>query len=155
MMEFTFGNYKPDSIPFSFNPNDPGYFMKWLGFRAENAEEAEISGMEYSLAGEGKIGPITVQTLLGYTFMNPITKNTDSTYRATFSDQTTDMLKYRFRHMGKADIQLVYKGISLGGSFRMNSFMKNIDATFEDGVLGQQILVGLGSGCFRKRIQFP
>lgn len=143
MMEFTFGNYKPDSIPFSFNPNDPGYFMKWLGFRAENAEEAEISGMEYSLAGEGKLGPITVQTLLGYTFMNPITKNTDSTYRATFSDQTTDMLKYRFRHMGKADVQLVYKGISLGGSFRMNSFMRNIDATFEDGVLGQQILVGL------------
>lgn len=45
--------------------------------------------------------------------------------------------------MGKADVQLVYKGISLGGSFRMNSFMKNIDATFEDGVLGQQILVGL------------
>jgi outer membrane receptor protein involved in Fe transport len=52
-------------------------------------------------------------------------------------------LKYRFRHMAKFDMQATYKGFSLGGSMRMNSFMTNIDATFEDGVLGQQILPGL------------
>jgi iron complex outermembrane receptor protein len=143
MTEFTFGNYIPDSIPPSFNPNDPGYIFKWLGFRAENAEAAQISGLEFSFNGEGKIGQVTIQTLMGYTYMNPVTKNTDSTYLATFSDSSSTMLKYRFRHMAKADIQASYKGFFIGGSMRMNSFMTNIDATFEDGVLGTQILAGL------------
>lgn len=143
MTEFTFGNYIPDSIPPSFNQNDPGYIFKWLGFRAENAEAAQISGLEFSFNGEGKIGQVNIQTLMGYTYMNPVTKNTDSTYLATFSDSSSTMLKYRFRHMAKADIQASYKGFFIGGSMRMNSFMTNIDATFEDGVLGEPILAGL------------
>lgn len=143
MMEFTFGNYKPDSIPLSFNPNDPGYIKKWLGFRAQNAESAEIIGAEISVAGEGMIGPVKVMALMGYTYMNPISKNLDSAYRSTFSDTTTNMLKYRFNHLAKADLQLEYKGFSIGGSMRMNSYMKNIDAIFENGILGQQILPGL------------
>ncbi len=143
MMEFTLGNYTPDSITPSFNPNDPGYILKWIGFRAENAESAQISGMEYSLSGAGSIGPISIQTLMGYTYMNPITNNRDSAYLSTFSNDSSYMLKYRFRHLAKADIQLGYKGFSLGGSMRLNSFMVNIDKVFEEGILGQQILPGL------------
>jgi len=143
MMEFTLGNYKPDSIPSSINPNDPGYILKWIGFRAENAESAQISGMEYSLSGAGSIGPIAIQTLIGYTYMNPITHNRDSAYLSTFSNDSSYLLKYRFRHLAKADVQLEYKGFSLGGSMRMNSFMVNIDKVFEEGILGQQILPGL------------
>jgi outer membrane receptor protein involved in Fe transport len=143
MMEFTFGFYKPDSIPLSFNPSDAGYFKKWFGFRAQNAESAEITGAEISISGEGKIGPISVLALLGYTYMNPISKNKDSLYRSSFSDTSTNLLKYRFNHLAKADIQLEFKGISIGGSMRLNSYMKNIDAIFEDGFLGQQILPGL------------
>jgi len=143
MTEFTFGNYIPDSIPPSFNPDSPGYIMKWLGFRAENAESAQISGMELSISGEGDIGNVKIQTLMGYTYMNPVTKNTDSVYLASFSDSSSTMLKYRFRHMAKFDMQATYKGISLGASMRMNSFMTNIDATFEDGVLGTEILPGI------------
>ena len=144
MMEFTFGLYIPDSIPLNFfNPNAPGYVKKWLGFRAQNAESAEIVGAEISISGEGKIGPVSVLALLGYTYMNPISKNQDSVYRSSFSDTSTNMLKYRFNHLAKADLQLEYKGISIGGSMRLNSYMKNIDAIFEDGFLGQQILPGL------------
>lgn len=143
MTEFTFGNYTPDSISPSLNPNDPGYILKWLGFRAENAESAQISGIEFSMNGEGNIGQVRIITLMGYTYMNPVTKNRDSAYLSTFSDTSANMLKYRFNHMAKADIQATYKGISLGASMRMNSFMKNIDATFENGILGQQILPGL------------
>jgi outer membrane receptor protein involved in Fe transport len=143
MTEFTFGNYRPDSIPASLNPNDPGYVFKWLGFRAENAESAQISGLDFSISGEGKIGAVNIQTLMGYTYMNPVTRNRDSAYLATFSDSSSTMLKYRFRHMAKFDLQATWKGFSLGASMRMNSFMTNIDATFEDGVLGQQILPGL------------
>lgn len=143
MTEFTFGNYIPDTLTPSLNPSNPGYILKWLGFRAENAESAQISGLDLSLSGEGSIGKVRIQTLMGYTYMNPVTRNTDSTYLATFSDSSSHMLKYRFRHMAKADIQAEWKGISIGASLRMNSFMTNIDATFEDGVLGKQILTGL------------
>jgi iron complex outermembrane receptor protein len=60
-----------------------------------------------------------------------------------FSDTSSRMLKYRFNHLAKADVEANYKNFSLGFSMRYNSFMKNIDATFEDGVFGTQILPGL------------
>jgi iron complex outermembrane receptor protein len=143
MMEFTLGVYNPDSIPLSGNPNSPGYIGKWVGFRAENAEAAQITGFEASINGMGMIGPIKVQTLMGYTYMNPISKNYNPDYRETFSNDSTDILKYRFKHLAKADLQLEFKGFSVGGSMRMNSFMVNIDKAFEDGILNQQILPGL------------
>jgi outer membrane receptor for ferric coprogen and ferric-rhodotorulic acid len=89
------------------------------------------------------MGPIRVLALLGYTYMDPISKNQDSAYRSTFSDTSSNMLKYRFNHLAKADLQLEWKGISIGGSMRFNSYMKNIDAIFENGFLGQEILPGL------------
>lgn len=143
MTEFTFGNYIPDTLLPSLNPNDPGYVLKWLGFRAENAESARISGVDFSVSGEGMIKKVKLTTLLGYTYMNPVTNNADSVYLATFSDSSSTMLKYRFNHMAKFDMMATWKGISLGASFRTNSFMTNIDATFEDGVLGTEILPGL------------
>lgn len=142
MMEFTFGYFKPDSIPASFNPNDPGYVPNWLGFRAQNAEQARILGAELSINGQGKIGEVEITTIMGYTYMDPRTLNADSAYRSTFSDTTSTMLKYRFNHLAKADIQAEWKGISLGFSARYNSYMENIDKAFEDGVFGQEILVG-------------
>jgi iron complex outermembrane receptor protein len=75
--------------------------------------------------------------------MNPISLNADPKYTATFSDSGTNMLKYRFKHLAKIDIEAIYKKFSIGASMRYNSFMSNIDATFEDGFLGQDFLVGL------------
>ncbi len=145
MVEFAFGAYNPDDIPLNFfDPDDPGYVMKWVGFRAENAEEARISGIEVSFNSEGKIGDVELRTLLGYTYMNPISLNADSTYRSTFSDTTSNVLKYRFNHLVKGDVEAVYKGFSLGVSCRYNSFMKNIDKVFEETLPGgTEILPGL------------
>ncbi|PHR49936.1 MAG: hypothetical protein COA32_02040 [Fluviicola sp.] len=141
MMEFTFGYFKPDSIPVNiFDPNDPGYPAKWFGFRAENAEKARIAGVELSINGTGNIGPVEITTIMGYTYMNPISLNTDSTYiygedgNGGFSDTSSNMLKYRFRHLAKGDIQFKYKRVMLGFSGRYNSFMENIDGTFENGI---------------------
>jgi iron complex outermembrane receptor protein len=145
MTEFTFGLYKPDSIATlqTTDPNAINYFYKWIGFQAQNAEEAFIGGFEISLNSEGKIKEVELTSLLGYTYMNPISLNRDSIYRLSFSDPTTNMLKYRFNHMAKVDVQATYKGVSLGISTRYNSFMKNIDAVFEDGILGQELLAGM------------
>src|SRR5574343_497182 len=151
MMEFTFGLYPPDTIQLSFNPNDIGYIKNWIGFQAKNSEKARITGIETSFASDGKIGEIGIQTLIGYTYMNPISLNKDSAYMSTFSDSGTNMLKYRFKHLAKIDIEASYKHWSLGTSMRYNSYMSNIDAPFEDGFLGQDFLVGLKE--YRERNQ--
>lgn len=148
MVEFRFGNYIPDSLSLSLNPSSPGFLFNWLGFQAQNAESARITGAEITLQGTGKIGPLDATVLAGYTYMNPVTLNTDSTYLATFSDSTSNMLKYRFNHLVRADIQLGYKKFFTGMSVRYNSFMVNIDKSFEelelDGfVFGDLILPGL------------
>lgn len=144
MMEFTFGEFKPDSIPWSLNPNDPGYINKWFGFQAQNAEKARISGIEFSFNSQGKIKDVEITSLIGYTHMNPISLNRDSAYLSTFSDTTSNILKYRFRHLAKADVEATWKGISVGLSARYNSFMSNIDAIFEGEIVeGTSILPGL------------
>ena len=144
MMEFTFGEFKPDSIPWSLNPGDPGYINNWFGFQARNAEKARISGIELSFNSQGRIGDVELTSLVGYTYMNPISLNQDSAYLSTFSDTTTNVLKYRFNHLAKADIEASWKGISVGFSARYNSFMSNIDAIFEGEIIeGLAILPGL------------
>jgi outer membrane receptor protein involved in Fe transport len=159
MMEFTFGFYKPDSIPISLNPEQPGYIPNWLGFMATNAEKARISGLEVSFNSKGKIGPIEILSLLGYTYMNPISLNRDSAYMSTFSDSGSTILKYRFKHLAKGDIELNYKSFSLGFSCRYNSYVSNIDAAFEDGLsingypLGIEILPGFKN--YRETHQDP
>jgi iron complex outermembrane receptor protein len=144
MMEFTFGLYPVEGIQVNLtNPEDPGYITKWLGFQAQNAEKARISGMEFSFNSQGKIKEVELVTLIGYTYMNPISLNSDSLYNSNFSDSGSNMLKYRFKHLAKADVEATWKNFSVGASFRCNSFMPNIDKTFEDGVFGTQILPGL------------
>ncbi|MEI8117079.1 MAG: TonB-dependent receptor [Flavobacteriia bacterium] len=145
MTEFSFGVYKPDTMAFlqTSNPNAINYLYNWVGFQAQNAEKARIMGLEFSFNCSGTIGNVELVSLLGYTYMNPISLNNDPIYRSSFSDTSTNMLKYRFNHLAKADIQATYKKWSLGASMRYNSFMKNIDRAFEVGVLGTELLVGM------------
>ena len=147
MMEFTFGAYKPDSIAWSIDPNNVGYIEKWLGFQAQNAEKARISGAEISFNSLGTIGKVELTSLIGYTYMKPVSLNADPAYTSTFSDSGSTVLKYRFNHLAKADIEATYKNISIGVSARYNSYMSNIDRTFEDGIdiggTNVQILTGL------------
>jgi iron complex outermembrane receptor protein len=145
MTEFTFGLYNPDSIQtLQFtDPNAINYFYKWVGFQAQNAERARITGLEFSFNSSGKIRNVDVTSLIGYTYLNPISLNTSSDYLETFSDTSSRMLKYRFKHMFKADVQFSYKKFSMGISCRYNSHMRNIDRVFEDGVLGTELLVGM------------
>lgn len=158
MMEFVFGIWNPDSIALSLNPDDPGYLNKWIGFRASNAEKARITGIEASFNSLGKIGEVELTSLIGYTYMNPVSLNSDSAYFQTFStyDFSTktfdNTLKYRFRHMFKADIEATWKGISLGFSARYRSHMVNVDKTFEEeAVVGTGIYIMPGLKQYREQ----
>lgn len=143
MMEFSFIYYNPITQQ-PLNPLNPSSediefltsgqynISDWVGFQAQNAEKARISGLDLSFNSAGQLGKVELVSLLGYTYMNPISLNSNPQYTANFSDTTTNMLKYRFRHLAKADIEATYSKISFGASMRYNSFMRNIDRVFED-----------------------
>ena len=131
MMEFNFGlfalNKDNNAIP---------------AFKSLNVGETRITGAEISISGEGKIGEILIQSILGYTYTNPISLQPDlvyandlgsnypRSYKNSSSDTTNYLLKYRFQHLAKLDVQATYKKWSLGLSSRYNSFMSNIDLVF-------------------------
>ena len=143
MMEFSFIYFNPISQlplnPINPTPEDIQFLTNgqynvadWVGFQAQNAEKARITGIDISFNSSGKLGNVELISLLGYTYMNPISLNKDPLYAANFSDPNTNMLKYRFKHLAKADIEANYKQLSFGASCRYSSFMSNIDRTFED-----------------------
>ena len=156
MMEFQFGIFNPATNQ-KLDPDSPdfgdqiseifssGYAISDLfGFSAVNAESARITGAEISFNSQGKIKEVELTSLIGYTYMNPISKNRDSAYVSTFSDSGSTILKYRFKHLAKVDVEAKWRGISAGFSMRYNSFMSNIDRIFEDEISnGVYILPGL------------
>jgi iron complex outermembrane receptor protein len=126
MMEFTFGQYG--------NPlKDP---LFGLGFESKNIGDAAISGLDISLVGEGKIGPVQTKVLAGLTYMNPVDDNTDSSYNKQKSPPFSNFLKYRYQYLGKADIEFSYQRTSFGISYRYNSFMKAVDSAFVSNLSG-------------------
>jgi len=141
MMEFSFGRWGDFE-------NDP---VLGLGFKSINVGATQISGIEFSTTGQGKISDnLTINLLAGYTYMNPISLSPDEhigynifygdtietyTYNNSSSDST--VLKYRYKNIAKIDAEIVYKKLSIGGSFRYNDFMKNIDKIFTSELINE------------------
>lgn len=172
MMEFTFGIYNPktyEQLDPSNNPDDAAVFSslvqemmaqgftqnqavaKLVGFQAQNTEDARITGIEFSFNSTGKIKEVEILSLIGYTYMNPISLNNDPTYLNGFSDTTDNILKYRFRHLAKADVEVNYRNYSVGFSGRYNSFMSNIDRIFEEDLIGDGTFLLPGLKDYRKK----
>lgn len=143
-IEFTFGQWDAD-------PNLDNFLG--LGFRSLNTGKARVTGVDFSVLGQGDLGPFNLQVLAGYTYSIPISLTPDYvyaetaadttnifafpnfrevTYASTSSDDTDNILKYRLQHLVRADVQLDYEKWSLGMSARYNSHMQNIDGVFED-----------------------
>lgn len=119
-----------------------------VGFKSLNVGDTRISGWDISVGAEGETGKIKLQFLGGYTYMIPVSLSPDKTivtdffgnkmsYIKTSSNPTADhVLKYRYRHIAKADLQATYAGFSYGLGFRFNSFMENVDAVFVSAIPG-------------------
>jgi iron complex outermembrane receptor protein len=152
MMEFTFGKFaehQPD-------PNNPSSSLNFygLGFKSVNVGKTQISGVELSITGQGNItNNLTINLLAGYTYMNSISLEPNKIYEIlddpmylngeyidslTYTNSSSDpsILKYRYTHIAKTDIEIIYKKTSIGGSFRYNDFMKNIDNVFTEELIG-------------------
>ncbi|MFM9986250.1 MAG: TonB-dependent receptor plug domain-containing protein, partial [Flavobacteriales bacterium] len=141
-IEFTFGQWKKPVFGPGINLQDA--IQKSFGFKSVNTGNAEVSGFEFSLMGEGNIGNYKIQALMGYTYTKPISltphyvygvsqdlDESPITYSTTSSDTTNNILKYRMQHLVRADIGVTRGKWMIGGSVRYNSHMQNIDNAFE------------------------
>jgi len=123
MVEFVFDYYGKDPN-LSFIEK-----LKYYGFQSQNMGKADIKGMELSLNGTGKTGPVHWTCLTGYTYINPVKPDFNPSVD-TLGLPGINTLKYRNRHLFKSDIQADYKIISIGFSSRFQSKMENIDRRF-------------------------
>lgn len=120
MMEFTFGNYGPPAPPnFGF------------GFKSVNIGNTKIKGFDIGLNGDGIIGRVPVTVFCGYTYIEPIQVDFDAATDTLKNSANYNILKYRYRHMFKGDIEFNPGKVMFGVSTRYNSFMENVDAVFE------------------------
>ena len=131
MLEFSFGQWA----------NVPNAGLANFGFTSLNVGPTRIQGLEATLVGEAKLGPGTLQTMLSYTWAQPLALDPDRvyatdaagaslSYTSTSLDPSKNILKYRYRHVGKADLAYVWGRATAAFSVRANSFMDNIDGIF-------------------------
>ena len=107
-----------------------------IGFQSQNIGNTDIKGAEISLVGFGKVGKVPVSIFGGYTYVDPQFL-TPEDFAASQSSDTTNILKYRFRHILKCDIEAtLFKHLAVGAAFNYNSRMVNIDALFESFIPG-------------------
>ncbi len=112
------------------SPNPVLELTKHVGFQFTNIGRANITGVDVSVNGEGKIGPVLLSILSGFTYTNPINPDFDPK-KDTNGTVISSLLRYRNKTMVKNDAQITYKKILLGWSIRYNSVMQNIDNRFE------------------------
>jgi len=127
MIEFGFGYHFPYVAPFY----PPDTVFKYLGFKAYNISNAQITGVDITLAGQGKFFGLPASLIAGYTYTNPI----DMDIEEDDKDLTTTrsrILKYRFYHSAKVDFEITHKALNYGFSMVYFSNIVNIDKAFED-----------------------
>lgn len=125
MMEFTFGRYGL--------PTDPVF---GFGFKSVNIGNTKITGVDVSLVGEGLIGNVPLEVMCGYTYANPVQKDFNPAVDTLKNSADYNVLKYRYKHTFKGDLQVKPGHFIFGMSTRYTSFMENIDLVFESLIPG-------------------
>jgi len=138
-------DYK-NTIEYLFGFWDPTYSYAIAGFKFLNTGKSKIIGTDISLTGKSKIGKrLLLTTIWGYNYIMPKSLepdyvfakdynpsgNTDFTYRSTSVDPSREILKYRFLHTLKADVEFEYLGIAPAVSFKYFSKIENLDKAIE------------------------
>ena len=136
-----------NTIEYLFGVWDPDVSV--VGFKFLNTGDSRVRGLDLSLAAST---PETnkrfgISTLIGYTYIEPVSLTPDSvyardkslggfgqnlSYKSSSMDTTGNVLKYRFKHMFKFDIEIKIYRFSFGVSNKYYSKMQNIDKAFKD-----------------------
>lgn len=136
-----------NTVEYLFGFWDPTYQFAIAGFKFVNTGRSRVSGIDVSLNGQAKWGGNQSITILGgYTFILPVTlepdlvfaedynpgQSNDFSYNTTSVDPENKILKYRFQHTFKLDIEYKIAKFSIGSSARYFSKMVNVDKAIFD-----------------------
>lgn len=144
MTEFTFGQYE-----------DPLDSSSYIGFSMQNVADARTLGWETTVGVTHEFKKAVLSYQLGYTYtyagnagedttlrsFGNVVKNAFSAFRIkdaeydAFYDENEQnilfgMMRYRFRHLIKSDINLDVQKFSFGANMRYYGFMDRVDAVF-------------------------
>ncbi|MFZ4544845.1 MAG: TonB-dependent receptor [Saprospiraceae bacterium] len=123
-----FVNEYSDMMEFVFVP-------QYFGFQSQNIGNTRIKGLEATLAGQGKIGNVSLSILSGYTFIDPKYKVFGEREKKDISVDY-NILKYRFKNSFKIDAEVNWKGLGAGFALNYNSNIEAIDKVFENIIPG-------------------
>jgi len=136
-----------NTIQYLFGFWDSTYTFAIAGFKFLNTGKSRIQGLDISHTGFAKTGKYgQINLMLGYTYIIPKTMEPSYvyaydynpggasaySYNSTSIDPSHDILKYRFLHTFKGDIEFTIKNWAFGTSMRYFSKLVNIDKAIED-----------------------
>ncbi len=136
-----------NTIEYLFGFWDPTYTFAIAGFKFVNTGKSKVTGIDISQTGQLRISNnLSVNTLFGYTYVMPTTLqpnyvfthdynpggSKEFSYKSTSVNPSRDILKYRFLHTVKLDVEVVYKRLSAGTSLKYFSKMENLDKAIFD-----------------------
>ncbi len=132
LIEFTFGRWGTSEDT-----------LFGLGYKSTNVEDAQIGGWEWSGELNGQWKGMEWHGLAGYTYILPVNLSLYpnesgigkyigealNTWRN--SDTANYILRYRFKHMAKFNLDVQRKQWGIGVGWRYYSFMERIDPVLE------------------------
>jgi iron complex outermembrane receptor protein len=139
-------DYK-NTIEYLFGFWDPTYTFAIGGFKFLNTGKSRIVGVDISLNGKAQISEnLVMNTIIGYNYILPRslepdyifandynpTGHTDFTFTNTSVNPEGNILKYRFLHTIKGDIEFEYKKLTPGLSIKYFSKIENLDKAIAD-----------------------
>ncbi len=134
---------------------DPAAGETPFGFKFVNTGNSRVVGLDISFSGKAQIGKKGLMTYMtGYNYIVPTTLNPDLvyaidqigreySYNSTSLDSSSRILKYRFLHNVKGDVEYTWnKKFSIGMSVKYFSKIVNMDGViqeFENSTIGPYI----------------
>lgn len=124
---------------------DPNVSPTTFGFMFVNTGKSRVLGIDVSFSGKAKLGKKAEMTFMtGYNYIVPQTLSPDYvyatdflqrdySYNSTSLDSSGGILKYRFLHNVKADVEFTFfEKLSIGFSAKYFSKIMNMDGVIEE-----------------------
>lgn len=137
-----------NTIEYLFGFWDPTYQFAIAGFKFLNTGNTQVVGVDASIAGQYKTKKKTsFNFIFGYNYILPTTLEPDAvfaedykpggsgefSYNSTSIDSTQKILKYRFLHTFKVDLEYNFREkVAIGGSAKYFSKIENLDRAIID-----------------------
>jgi len=149
---FFYQEYK-NTVEYLFGFWDPTYTFAYAGFKFVNTGRSRVTGIDFSLTGRAIFNKYTsLNIIAGYTYVRPVALDPDKvfahdynpgghtafSYNSTSVNPKSRILKYRFLHTAKLDLELDIHRFAVGTSMRYYSKIVNLDKAifdFEDATL--------------------